>query len=179
MLPLQRFLHSSVFREIMSAIVKKSIAWTWMFALLIATVGVSVHQVYCYCAGVESMSFFAIADQCEGQRASESARPACCAKKVAEERSCCKKSATGSKKGKHGCTKKSVRVFQLKTEFTLEDKAAQKQLHFDLDLAIPPFFAGTALVTLPSDQVSISTFPNPPPPLSGRMICVRHGIARC
>ncbi|MCA0235895.1 MAG: hypothetical protein LCH81_05895 [Bacteroidetes bacterium] len=163
----------------MSAAVKKSIAWTWMFALLIATVGVSVHQVYCYCVGVESMSFFAIADQCEGQRASESAQPACCAKKVAEERSCCKKDSKGSKKGKHGCTKKSVRVFQLKTEFTLEEKASEKHLHFDLDLATPQVFAATVLATLPSDQVSISTFPNPPPPLSGRMICVRHGIARC
>ena len=163
----------------MSAIVKKSIAWTWMFALLIATVGVSVHQVYCYCAGIQTVSFFAIADQCEGQRASESARPACCAKKMTEERACCKKDAQGSQKGKHGCTKKSVRVFQLKTEFTLEQKAAEKNLHVDLDLAILPVVACTAVATPPTAQVSISTFPNPPPPLSGRMICVRHGIARC
>ncbi|MBL7780573.1 MAG: hypothetical protein JNM22_05095 [Saprospiraceae bacterium] len=163
----------------MSATAKKSIAFTWMFALLIATMGVSIHQVYCYCAGVQSVSLFAIADQCEGLRASNTARPACCAKKAEKERSCCKKDAQSAKKGKHGCTKKSVRVFQLKTEFTLEEKAAEKHLHFPLDLRTPPVFTHAEWVTPSSDQVSISTFPNPPPPLSGRMICVRHGIARC
>ncbi|HOY05899.1 MAG TPA: hypothetical protein PLO67_10885 [Saprospiraceae bacterium] len=163
----------------MSAQVKKSFAWTWMVALLIATMGVSVHQMYCYCAGIGSVSLFAMQDKCEGDRQTEAAKPSCCTKKMAAKPSCCEKGAQGSKKGKHGCTKKSTRVFQLKTEFTLTEKAAEKTFHLPLDLPVIPNFQWLPENGLIATNSGIEAFPNPPPPLSGRMICVRHGIARC
>ena len=163
----------------MSAQVKKSIAWTWMVALLIATMGVSVHQVYCYCAGMGSVSLFTTPDQCEAERLAETAKPACCAKKMAARSSCCEKGGHDSKKGKHGCTKKSTRVFQLKTEFTLTEKAGEKAFHTPLDLTVVPTFEWLPENGFLTAETGIEAFPNPPPPLSARMICVRHGVSRC
>ena len=173
------FFIGTCFCCIMSAQVKKSFAWTWMVALLIATMGVSVHQMYCYCAGIGSVSLFAMQDKCEGDRQTEAAKPSCCTKKMAAKPSCCEKGAQGSKKGKHGCTKKSTRVFQLKTEFTIQEKVTElfPELTLDQDLtAIPPFPVFTPVPANP--KIVFQLFAHPPP-LSGRMICVRHGVFLC
>ncbi|MBK8194490.1 MAG: hypothetical protein IPK76_15225 [Lewinellaceae bacterium] len=46
----------------MSVRTKKTFAWLWMAALLTATMGISVQQIYCYCAGKTSISIFVVQD---------------------------------------------------------------------------------------------------------------------
>ncbi len=149
-----------------------------MAALLTATIGVSVHQIYCYCAGMRSISFFAVSDGCSAQKAAVADVPNCCAKKKAV-RSCCEKDSKDSKKEPSGCTKKTTRFFQLKTEFTLSEKDAGKVFQTLPDVVVPPAFVGLPLHEITTESAGFQTFPNPPPPLSGRMICVRHCVALC
>lgn len=150
-------------------------AWLWIASLFLATVGVSVQQIYCYCLGKTSVSLFATNDDC--------------AKKIVEEKSCCTKPDArpthkcckngGESEKKHGCTHKTTKVFQLKTEFTFGDKTPVKPSPTSADF-LHPAFPQFAFSILPSaEELPVSVFAEPPPPLSGRMICVRYGIFRC
>ena len=164
-----------------TVLVKKSFAWIWMAALLTATMGVSVHQIYCYCAGMRSVSLFTVQDECSAQKTNEeqaASIPACCAKKSPAKPACCKKGASDTKK-EHGCTKKTTRVFQLKTEFTVAESDFGKIVHIPSDIPPTPDFVWYAESTITTQSVGIQAFPNPPPSLSGRMICVRHCVAIC
>ena len=163
----------------MSVLVKKSFAWIWMAALLTATMGVSVHQIYCYCAGMGSVSIFSITDACSAKPSDDVPTPACCAKKATTRLSCCEKDGTKTGKKHHDCTKKTTRVFQLKPEFTLSESDFGKIVHNLSDLPPAPAFVWHSENTTTTQLVGIQAFPNPPPPLSGRMICVRHCIAIC
>lgn len=165
----------------MSVLVKKSFAWIWMAALLTATMGVSVHQIYCYCAGMRSASLFTVQDECSAQKTNEEQAaniPACCAKKSPAKPSCCEKGTADSEK-EPGCTKKTTRVFQLKPEFTVAESDFSKIIHSPADLPPAPVFVWQTENASTTQLVGIQAFPNPPPPLSGRMICVRHCIAIC
>lgn len=163
----------------MSVLVKKSFAWIWMAALLTATMGVSVHQIYCYCAGMGSVSVFFLKDECSAKPLDDTATPSCCAKKAPARASCCEKGDAGIAKKHHGCTKKTTKVFQLKPEFTLTESDLGKIIHCPSDLPPAPVFIFLGACEITSQLVGIQSFPNPPPPLSGRMICMRHCVARC
>lgn len=149
-----------------------------MAALLTATMGVSVHQIYCYCTGMRSVSFFAVSEGCSARKTAETEVANCCKKQKAV-RSCCEKSDKVSKKDPSGCTKKTTRFFQLKTEFTLSEKDSGKTFPVLADILVPPVFEWFAHQEITTERAGFQAFPHPPPPLSGRMICVRHGIARC
>ncbi|MCC6279464.1 MAG: hypothetical protein IT262_02615 [Saprospiraceae bacterium] len=163
----------------MPVLVKKSFAWIWMAALLTATMGVSVHQIYCYCADKGSVSIFSIEDECSAQASDEAAKPSCCAKKAPTRPSCCEKSGAEGTNKRHGCTEKTTKVFQLKPEFILSESDFGKIIHCPSDLPPAPVFIFHGAGETTSQLVGIQSFPNPPPPLSGRMICVRHCVARC
>ena len=91
----------------------KSFVWLWMAALLSASAGVSVQQVYCYCLGKTTVSLFLADEICQCEK-STTLPAGCCSKKaVPAKRSCCEKSDAEER----GCTKRSTKVFQLKTEF--------------------------------------------------------------
>ncbi|HNE29982.1 MAG TPA: hypothetical protein PLW66_12480, partial [Saprospiraceae bacterium] len=104
----------------MSTKAKKSFVWLWMAALLTATVGVSVHRMYCYCMGSASYSVFvAPDDSCTLHKAAARLK-SCCSQKeqaapVCEKpaQSCCGASEKIAGKD-HGCTEKTTKVFQLK-----------------------------------------------------------------
>lgn len=162
----------------MSILVKKSFAWIWMAALLTATIGVSVHQIYCYCAGMRTVSLFTVQDECSAKPQTDDAISACCAKKSPAKPSCCKKGAADTEK-EPGCTKKTTRIFQLKPEFTVAESDFGKIVHIPSDLPPTPDFVWYAESIITTQSVGIQAFPNPPPPLSGRMICVRHCVAIC
>jgi len=165
----------------MTSSIYKSFVWLWMAALFSASVGVSVHQVYCYCLGETTVSLFDADDACQAhvegfEQVLPIANPgSCCAKKaVVSKPSCCEKSDLG----KDGCTKKTTRVFQLKTEYEVGSVGFKKLDSpktwalapvFKLDFQAPP-------VVPPTESFRID---RPPPPLYGRMMCVRHGIFRC
>lgn len=147
----------------------KAIVWLWALTLSASTVGVSVQQIYCYCVGQTTVGIFEAEDACSSRPEED----VCCKKSV---RSCCskpEKSTSG-----HGCTSKTTRVFQLKTEFTVEKKG-------DL-LPAAPDLASVQAPSLPVfiPQVTKSGYPAFPPlthspPLSGRQMCIRYGVFRC
>ncbi len=161
----------------------KSFVWLWMAALLSASIGVSVQQVYCYCLGKTTVSLFAAADGCQAGDnmvattqiyGLNTSNTDCCKKKAQPKKSCCENPAPE----KRGCTKKSTKVFQLKTEFEVASADFKK-----LDLpktwaavsSLIAFFSPT-----PAVQISkLQDFERPPPSLSGRMRCVLHGVSRC
>ena len=160
----------------MSARTIKSFTWLWIASLFVATVGVSGQQIYCYCLGKTTFSLFAADDRCEVEQTRQS--KLCCAlAQLKQAHNCCdKKNQPGPVKG---CTKKTTRVFQLKTEFTIQEKALElfPELTLDQDLtAIPPFPVFTPVPANP--KIVFQLFAHPPP-LSGRMICVRHGVFLC
>lgn len=90
-----------------------AIVWLWALTLSASTVGVSVQQIYCYCAGQTTVGIFEAEDAC----AAESDAKACCKKSA---RSCCAKPE--KKDTSHGCTSKTTRFIQLRTEFIPEKK---------------------------------------------------------
>lgn len=155
----------------MSSRTKKSFAWLWIAALLTATVGISVQQIYCYCVGKTTISFFNAEDACALE--DQAAMPDCCAKSEAAP-SCCQKGAEDQEKD-HNCTQKSTKVFQLKTEFVV-DKPLEKSLDCPLWMQELPMFRRFFR------PVICATFEcqyPPPPSLSGRDICLRHQLFRC
>jgi hypothetical protein len=152
---------------------KKHIAWLWLVTLLVSTVGVHVHKIYCYCIGESSVSLFAAVDPCVfGKK--PAAQADCCKKDMP---TCCEKAA---EKGhsKDGCMKKTSRFFQLKTEFTTHKIEAQ---NFDFQWVAEV----AALVWFePSFRAALFEAPTfnkapPPPPRSGRMIRQQIQSFRC
>lgn len=151
----------------------RTLIWLWIAALLTSTVGISVTHIYCYCVGESTYSIFRDAgDACAaiptpGRGACcENDTPACCAEK-------------GLTNGDdHACTKKTVKVFQMKADFLIGHSLEKT---FDCPLwaeELPEyvqFYRPALCQAAPSNKAP----PAPPPPLSGRMICVQHELFRC
>ena len=146
----------------------KYVAWIWMAALLSATVGISVHRIYCFCVGETTVSFFAGEDACAAPVAVPS--ESCCKKVVT--RSCCEKPEQDA-----GCTKETVEVVQLKAEFIVEQAFTfEKSFDFPAWIQDMPMFKRLTRPVL--CDAAFSVFPQPPP-LSGRDICLLHSTIRC
>lgn len=168
LLPLRQF-----FAKMMSR-TTKSFAWLWMAALLSASIGVSVQQVYCYCVGKTTVSLFAADEACQAMGKMADQTDACCKKAVPAKKNCCEKPASEHK----GCTKKTTQVFQLKTEFEVAKTEFKKISFLDFwtpGISFPSFFQGIKF----AQKADFQGFKRQPPTLSGRMICVRHGVSRC
>ena len=160
----------------MSARTTKSITWLWIASLFIATVGVSGQQIYCYCMGKTTFSLFKAEDACVAERKTPSKN--CCAVPKAKSASNCCENGTQTDKTT-GCTKKDTKVFQLKTEFTVQEKATEKWSAPAHEQDLAPVCFHLPPVVYSSAKVGYSGFAQPPPPLSGRIICIRHGVFRC
>jgi len=156
----------------------KSFAWTWMLALLVASIGVSVEQVYCYCLGKTSVSLFIADDLCQAAHPSipiTDIQP-CCAKKIKENAdSCCGKKDRDSR----DCTHKTTRYHQLKTAFEVE-KTGFKKLVFP-DLSAPSVSFLQPFCAIPTSACLLKSYGLEfrPPPISGRMKGVWQGVFRC
>ena len=162
------------FHTTMSVRLKISIVWLWVAALLSATVGISVHQIYCYCVGETTYSIFKEAgDACA---AGEMILPVkdCCSK---DQPSCCSKDE-GQEQDHHDCTKKSVKVFQLKTEY-LVVQPLEKTFDFPVWADEFPEYLRLYRSVVCDATIKNKAPPAPPPPLSGRAICLRHELFRC
>ena len=148
-----------------------------MAALLTATVGVSVQRIYCYCVGETTIGFFVADDACQMHH--PSAIAGCCAKKqhASPARSCCEKGGNKSDHQDSGCTQKTTQIFHLKAEF-LVDKPFEK--NFDLPAWADEQFVFRQFLRQRLCEVPVqSNRPPPtPPPISGRMTCVRHQVFR-
>ncbi len=158
-------------------ILSRTFAWLWMAALLTATVGVSVQRIYCYCVGETTISLFVADDACSMRQPSAVAD--CCAKKQrpSPTRPCCEKGGEMADQQDGDCTQKTTQVFQLKAEF-LVDKPFEK--NFDLPAWADEQFIFRQFLRQRLCEVPVqSNRPPPaPPPVSGRMTCVRHQVFR-
>lgn len=151
---------------------KISILWLWVVSLLSATVGISVHQIYCYCVGKTTFSIF---DEAKDACAMQVALPmeeACCS---SDAPSCCSMDAGADH---HDCTKKTVKVFQLKTEY-LVVQPLDKIFEFPVWADEFPEFLKLYRPVICEAAVLNKAPPEPPPPISGRGICLRHEIFLC
>lgn len=145
-----------------------------MVALFTATVGVSVQQIYCYCLNKTTISWFAGDDACRVKEITATQTASCCRKQRA---SCCEKRAHKEHPDKP-CTKKTTRVFQLKTEFVLE-KQLEKQENYPIEAHEIVAISDFTYFSTPTGVEIVQSPPEPPPPLSGRNICLRHQHFRC
>ena len=159
----------------MSSRATKSFTWLWIAALLTATVGVSVQRMYCYCVGVTTISLFSAEDACIADQRTDDFD--CCQKPPSQpDNFCCNEANDTCADGEHdGCMEKSTKVFQLKTEFVV-DKPFEKTFDCPLWMEKMPVFRHFFRPAL-CEAVSFSK--PPPPPLSGRDICLRHQLFRC
>jgi hypothetical protein len=153
-------------------VAKKYFVWTWILALFIATAGISVEQIYCYCLGKTSIAFFRSDAACQAKKRTDTAN--CCKKKV---RACCEQKEAGSSKD-HGCTHKTVKVFQLKTAFIVDQSIEKGQVLADLPSLDAPTFVFSAPTNLPLAPDVVAFPPSPPLP-SGRELCIWHHQFLC
>jgi len=148
--------------------------WLWIAALLTSTVGISVTQIYCYCVGKSTYSIFQEAEDACAAVGTIPAADACCKK---DAPACCAEKGLKSEDD-HACTKKTVKVFQMKADF-LMGHPLEKTFDCPLWIEELPEYARFYLPALCQAAPNNKAPPNPPPPLSGRMICVRHELFRC
>ena len=146
----------------------KAIVWLWAITLSASTVGVSVQQIYCYCAGQTTVGIFEAEDACAA-----SPDDACCTKPAS---SCCTK--PGKHESSHGCTSKTTRFIQLRTEFIPEKKTELPAGFQDLELftAAPAFLPAICFIQFTTPALRAVSHA---PPLSGRQLCIRYQIFRC
>lgn len=144
-----------------------------MAALLTASVGVSVQQIYCYCMGVTTVSLLSAEDACADPKRPDA--PACCQKEESEAASCCEQKHDACAGEHDGCMEKTTKVFQLKTEFVV-DKPFEKTFDCPLWIEKMPVFRRYFRPVV--CEANILNQPQPPP-LSGRDICVRLQTFRC
>ena len=157
---------------------KYTFVWVWMMTLLVATMGISVQRIYCYCAGISTVYFFHRASGCSDENKRSKVPSDCCsAKKQLENASCCPK--TDHQKSKKDCSDSTSKISQLNVEFLVESldclKKAEKNPLWIKDVpSIERFFCAAICVV-----AIFRALPVPLPPRSGRDICVRLCIFRC
>lgn len=153
-----------------------SIVWLWMLTLLTASVGVSVQQIYCYCAGKTTYAVFETPLECVVEKA-KLPDHCCQPARDHQKKSCCDK--TSDRQKNDGCTQKSSRYFQLKTEYTLGAKSFEltKAPCLLQDMLAPEYPALEFATDTPGK--GFESFAEAPPPLPGRIICLQHGVFRC
>jgi hypothetical protein len=150
--------------------IKKYFIWLWMGALLLATTGVSIQQVYCYCLKKTTVSFTSAANAA----ATSTAAPltSCCHLKSAHK-SCCRMTATDG-----ACKSKTTKVFQLKTEFVVEKQESRQPVFPFFALASPAWTDHLPVIPRFTCQTNKAP-PILPLPCSGRDLCIRHQVFRC
>lgn len=169
---------------------RKSFVWLWIAALLTATIGVSMERIYCYCLGQTSIALFGV-QEWRDDTVSGVATNACCAKRETSSLSCCAKTGvtdcaleglTPATDAPHfgfsdaGCTHKTIKVFQLHTEY-LQEKQSGFELDYPLWFREMPFIRRLTRPVICGAQIT-PVYPKPPP-ISGRNLCVRYQIYRC
>lgn len=159
----------------MSSRATKSFAWLWIAALSTATVGVSVHQIYCYCQGKSVVSLFSIQNACAAEERRDVSD--CCRQQASPTpHSCCEREKKSCDGEQNGCMEKSTKVFQLKAEYVV-DHPFEKTFDCPLWIEKMPMFRR---YFRPAICETIFTDKSPPPPsLSGRDICLRLQTFRC
>jgi hypothetical protein len=150
----------------------------WMSTLLVASVGLSAHKVYCYCVGESTISFFVAEDACQMEGDMAQTADCCAPKTAAPQPSCCSKPEK-KEDGCGDCTQKTTVVLKLKTD-------AEPCVSCFKKMDAPKSWAACSAIVPTLPQLSavypIEVAPlseRPPPPVSGRALCIRFGVFRC
>lgn len=174
--------------------------WLWMCSLLVSTAGVSVARIYCYCKGEEAIALSlplappneSESEGCNSLSHAEAAgcfqlpddtaptEEANCCVRVAEAGACC---AEAEGKGAlcsaaHTCKSKTVKIYQLKLNL-YSPLSWDKLPDLPLWVGEAPFLYKCFCPVLCWSTPQNKAPPEPPPPLSGRQICIRHEVFRC
>jgi hypothetical protein len=157
----------------MKKIAYVSFVWLWVANLLVATVGVSLHRVYCHCTGQTRTSLLTHGDPaCSHDRHS---KPDCCQKTVALPTCCAADTDTP-----RDCTDERTEVFQLHVDFLVKEVGLLELPDFQ-SLADAPtsafYFWG--LKNADFESAALRPPPHAPPALAGRLRCIRLGCFRC
>jgi len=100
----------------MQNILRHGLVWFLTLNLLVSTMGLTVHSLYCLCKDSISISVFEPDSKC-GQPIDENL-PSCCQKTI--EDSFCQKD--------HDCEKKDAKYVKLNVDFVVENSVFQLQL---------------------------------------------------
>ncbi len=149
--------------------------WLWLSTLLGASTGVSVQRIYCYCLGQSVSTVFQTVHKCPAQHKAPIELPSCCA---AATKACSAAVSIPDCEAADDCTDKTVKVFKLKFE-SLVESLFQKDFDAPIWFPADPSFKKLLRPVICSACNTGKAPPAPPPPLSGRMICLRHEMLRC
>jgi hypothetical protein len=104
--------------------------------LIVSTIGVSVHSLYCACTHREKISFFPPESTCKAD-----ATQTCCkqenAPDVSHLKPCCQKFTKLKQSTAHNCTHKSVKYY--KANLTFESIEFTKFVDYQWIITIPTF----------------------------------------
>ena len=148
----------------------------WTASLLLATMGLSVHALYCYCLGKTTYSLLAPAQMaCQKQEEVKS----CCqlpAKEVLTPQCCAAKKTI--KKNK--CSKSTTEVVALHPDMQVENGTVWMAVSV---LALSPAILPAFQLFTTNNAVAASSYSRPPPDNtavpSGWQICLLNEVFRC
>jgi hypothetical protein len=158
-------------------LLRTCIIWLWLTNLLIATTGVSLQTVYCFCVGERQVAWFNAPDTHCGETETDE-NDAC--KQRDNTQDCCRSTKTALPLT-DDCTHTSTQYFLLKSDFQ-GPQLAEWSFEPHWDIAPPGCFIiedCTLVSAAPADQPFFNHvfFAQPPP--SGWERCILHGVIRC
>lgn len=164
-----------------SKTIQRYFLWLWLFSVPVATMGIPMYEVYCFCLGKTQMALFVAADPCATHQTTSTANT-CCKQAsdtcplgaVMEKPDCC--AGKFKARDKHSCTKKTLKVLQFKSKYLVDSL-----LTLDVDWTVPAPLQSIVFVqpVWIARKPYLPDPPRPPPPLSGRDRCVRHQLYLC
>jgi hypothetical protein len=154
----------------------KNIAVSGMLAvLLVSTIGVSIHTLYCFCKNELEYSLFATETEDHCSKSAEAVTLPPCCQKIAAQKSCCAaEKCAEDDHTKKPCTKKGTVYVKLNVDYLIPGTDLVDLHPFGFDF-LPPcsipqiiFFQNNAF----EDQTLLSTASErgPPPKLFGRSL---------
>jgi hypothetical protein len=149
--------------------------WLWLATLLGASTGFSMRRIYCYCLGETVTNIFSARHTCTAPHKPAVELPPCCA---VMEQETCTATLPACNAGDKDCTDTTVKVFKLKFD-SLVETFFQKDFDAPVWLPSDPFFKKMLRPVICLLHSYDAKPPAPPPPLSGRTICLRHELLRC
>jgi len=156
----------------------RKLAPTLTIYLLIVSVGMPLHKVYCACRGAEFISLWELEHKCQRAITTSSEEhhhaTACCAAK--EEAHHCSDQLVDEDRD---CGSSETLLFQLDTEFTqhFTEDGIDHHSPFPLPVVFPISHQGYLLYVPKAIPIR---GPTPPPPLlCGRDVLVRHQVFLC
>lgn len=170
----------------MSKHLTSHITWLWIIALLSSTVGVSVHRIYCHCAGITSVSLYKAELPCSN--IAEKQPESCCQKTKINKTtsSCCAskndqedaEECTDKASSKGGCMEDTIEWLKLKNDAVFDPNQSSPEFLFDFlacicDQSLFPGFFSPAYC----QKAILPQYPKPPPK-SGREIGQLYQVFR-